>query len=186
MQTFLLVTGFFFVLLSAGGLVKMVAYKYLPLIGFVRLNGEFRIFAILCFIIIAAIELDKFIRQKNSFSGGIRIIYYLVELLLFIAISIGIYNAVHLEESVLYKWPVVLAENSRALRLKSFIDALSFYDLLWMQGTIQLFLLWGIKWCLRTGNFNALRNIVIADLVILDQDNIHLLLRDLSFFQRQG
>ena len=63
-QKFFMLAGLFFALLSLGGIFKVIAYKFVPFIGYVRLNGEFRIFSLMCFIIIAAIELDKFITAE--------------------------------------------------------------------------------------------------------------------------
>src|SRR5438045_6426973 len=40
-QKFFLYTGLIFLLLSSGGIFKMFAYKFIPLIGYVRLDGEF-------------------------------------------------------------------------------------------------------------------------------------------------
>ncbi len=66
-QKFLIVLGLLFGLLSSGGLITKIAHEHLPLIGYVRLVGEFRIFAIISFILVAAIELEKFTTQNNVF-----------------------------------------------------------------------------------------------------------------------
>ena len=58
--------------------------------------------------------------------------------------------------------------------LKSLIDAVTFYDTFWLQGLIQLFFLWGIKYCVRFEKWNLLRKIVIADMVIASLLNIPL------------
>jgi hypothetical protein len=165
-QKFLLVTGFLFALLSAGGIFKTFAYKFIPLIGYVRLNGEFRIFTLLAFIIIAAIELDKFIKQKNTFSGTIKWNYYLIEIILINCIIVSLYNVIHSKLSLLYGLNNILVQHTITLKLKILIDAVSFYDTFWIQGIIQLFLWWGIKWCLRFGNMNLLKQIVVADMII--------------------
>jgi hypothetical protein len=62
--------------------------------------------------------------------------------------------------------PVILSQNGLASTLKALINAISFYDTLWMQGIIQLFLLWGFKWCLIKKNWNLLRKIAVADMVL--------------------
>ncbi len=172
LQKFLLVTGLLFSLLSAGGIFKIFAYKFIPFIGYVRLNGEFRIFTLLCFIIISAIELDKFIRQKNTFNGTIKVIYYLIEIILIACILAGLYNAVTSKLSVLYGFNNIIHQSTIALTLKTLIDTISFYDTLWIQGTIQLLLLWCIKWCIKSSNMNLIIRIVVADLIIASVLNI--------------
>jgi hypothetical protein len=166
LQKFLLITGISFALLSTGGIFKTIAYKFIPLIGYVRLNGEFRIFALLCFILIASIELHKLIEEKKTFSGYLKWIYYAVEIILSAAIIFGIYKSISQKESFLYHISNISSASGLSIKLKSLIDSISFYDTLWIQGFIQLFLLWGIKWCLKFQNWQLLKNIVVADMVI--------------------
>ena len=165
-QRFLLVTGLFFLMLSAGGFFKTFAYKFIPLVGYVRLNGEFRIFALLCFILLASLELNKFIQDKRSFHGALKRIYYVIEILVFGAIIFGIYMAVSTHDSFISRRQEIMQAPAFSMKLKSFLDAISFYDTLWLQGTIQLFILWGIKWCLKFGNWNLLVKMVVADMII--------------------
>ena len=140
-QIFLLVTGLLFALLSAGGIFKTFAYKFIPFLGYVRLNGEFRIFTLLCFIIIAAIELDKFISKKNTFTNTIKWNYYIIEIILITCILVGFYESVTTKVSMVYGFKNILQQNTIALKLKTLIDAVSFYDTFWIQGSMQL-LLW--------------------------------------------
>ncbi|MDQ6757660.1 MAG: hypothetical protein M3004_12075, partial [Bacteroidota bacterium] len=165
-QKFLLITGIAFLLLSSGGIFKAFAYKFIPLIGYVRLNGEFVIFSLLCFIIIAGIELNRFIIEQKEFKGRIKWIYYAVEIILFGCVAFGLYKTINSKEGFLYSFKNIELQTGLAQKLKTLIDALSFYDALWLQGVIQLFLLWGIKWCVRENKWNVLVRIVIADMVI--------------------
>ncbi len=57
---FFLCSSLFFFILSAGGAFKLFVYKFLPLLGYVRVNGEFRIFTIIGLIIIAVMVMDEF------------------------------------------------------------------------------------------------------------------------------
>jgi hypothetical protein len=171
-QKYLLITGIVFALLSAGGIFKIFAYKSIPLIGYVRLNGEFRIFTLLCFIIVAAIELNKFINNKNTFTGNTKWIYYIAEILLFLCIISGLYNAIKTKYGLLYDLNNIFQQDTLSLKLKALIDAVSFYDTLWIQGIIQLFILWVIKYCLKFGNFNLLKQVVVADIIIASLLNI--------------
>ena len=79
LQKFFLATGIIFLLLSTGGIFKEFAYHFLPLLGYVRLNGEFRIFSIICFIIPAAIELHQYMKGEREPGKGFfpgQFIYY--------------------------------------------------------------------------------------------------------------
>ncbi len=165
-QTFLLIAGLSFALLSAGGIFKTLAYKFIPFIGHVRLNGEFRILSLLCFIILSAIELDNFIQRKNKFQGKITWIYYFVEIIVITSIIIGLYKATAVEDSFLYDINTIISQNSIALKLKALTDAITFYDTIWIQGIIQLFILWGIKWCIKFSRWDLLKKIVVADMII--------------------
>jgi hypothetical protein len=165
-QKFLLAMGCFFMLLSLGGIVKTFAYKFIPFIGYVRLNGEFRIFSLLCFILVAAMELDKFLKNKSRFEGAIKWIYYGIEIILFGCIIFGIRKSISTHGSFLYASKEIFAQHGLATKLKALIDSLSFYDTLWIQGFIQLFLLWGIKWCLKFRHWNVLKDILIADMIL--------------------
>jgi len=171
-QKFLFVTGLIFALLSSGAIFKTFAYHFIPFIGYVRLNGEFRIFSILCFIIIAAIELNKFIQQQNKFEGRIKWIYYILEIIVIAGICFGMYKAFSGKESFVYQLHELSTAKGFSSKLKTLIDTFSFYDTLWIQGIIQLFILWAIKWCLKFSNWNLLQKIVVADVIIACLFNI--------------
>ena len=172
LQKFLVIIGLLFALLSAGGIFKTLAYGFIPFIGYVRLNGEFRIFAIFCFILVACFEMDKYIQQKKNFTGAIQWIYYAIEILLFTAIVAGLYKAITNKESLFNNLQNIKAQQGISLKLKSLIDAISFYDTLWIQGFIQLMLLWGIKWCFRFKDWSLLKKIVVIDMVLACLINI--------------
>ncbi len=166
LQNFLLFTGLFFLLLSTGGIFKTIAYKFIPFIGYIRLNGEFRIFSIFCFMLIAAIELDKFIQEKKPFYGTIKWIYYGVEIIVIAAIAFGIYESVHTKQSIFYNTNILSAQQGLSSKLKALIDNISFYDTLWVQGFIQLFFLWVIKWAMGLRLWSLLKKMVVADVII--------------------
>ncbi len=165
-QKFLLITGLVFALLSAGGIFKTLAYKFIPLIGYVRLNGEFRIFAILCFILSAAFELYRYIKSKHTFSGKIKWLYYAIEIIVFAAIIFGLCEAIIDKESFIYDVTDITSQTGISLKLKTFIDAISFYDTLWIQGIIQLLLLKGIKRCLKLQDWQLLKKLVVVDMIL--------------------
>ena len=165
-QKFFLYTGFAFLLLSSGGIFKTFAYKFIPLISYVRLDGEFIIFSVLCFIVVAAIELNKFITEKKEFTRTIKWIYYTLEIIFFGCIAYGLYISISNKDGLLYSYKNISVQTGIALKLKTLVDAISFYDALWIQGIVQLFLLWGIKFCLREKRWILLVRIVVADVII--------------------
>lgn len=165
-KKFFLFTGLAFLLLSAGGIFKTFAWKFIPLISYVRLDGEFVIFSLLCFTVTAAIGLNNFITEKKEFKGGIKWIYYILEIILFACIAVGLYKTINSKEGFLYSFDNIAGQSGLSQKLKALIDAISFYDTLWLQGIIQLMILWGIKFCLRERRLNLLVRIVIADVII--------------------
>lgn len=165
-QKFFLITGILFLLLASGGIFKTFAYKFIPLISFVRLDGEFVIFSILCFIIIASIQLNKYITQDIKFEKSVKWIYYIFELIVFAIIVFGLYKMINAKQGLLYSLKNITAENEFSSKLKTLINAISFYDTLWMQGSIQLIILSCIKYSLRKQKWNLLVRVVIADVII--------------------
>ena len=170
-QKFLLVIGSLFVLLSTGGIFKTFAYKFIPFIGYVRLNGEFRIFSLLCFIIVAAIELDKFILQKTKFEGAIKRIFYVIAFILSTLTIFGLYKGLFDKQSFIFINN--LSKVSRFnFKLKALIDSITFYDTLWIQGLLQVTILFGIGWCIKFCKWNLLKKILIVDMIIASLLNI--------------
>lgn len=165
-QKFFFYAGIAFLLLSSGGIFKTFAYKFIPFIGYVRLDGEFIIFSLLCFILVSAIQLDRFITEKKDFKRTISWAYYAFEIILFTGIVFGLYKTVDAKEGLLYSLNNITSANGISLKLKTLIDSISFYDAIWIQGIFQLLLLWGIKFCIREKRWNVLVKLVIADVVI--------------------
>lgn len=171
-QKFFLFTGLGFFLLSMGGVFKLFAYDYLPLIGFVRLNGEFAIFALLCFILFSAFALNNFFETKATFSGALKIIYYVLELFFAGCIAWGLYKVNTTNESFVYGLKHLSTQTGMAQKLKFLLDHLSFYDTLWLQGIIQMLLLWFIKWCLANRHSARLLIVCITDIILASLLNI--------------
>lgn len=165
-QKFLTGTGVFFFLLSTGGIFQSFASKVLPLLGYVRLNGEFRIFAILCFILIAAIELDKYFKQEQKFAGLVKWIFYVIEWVIIGSLIWSTYHIISTKESFLYNISAMPRQGSIVHSIKFFIDNLSFYDCLWIQGCIQLLVSRFIKRSLESNNRSLLLKIIAADMII--------------------
>jgi len=165
-QKFLLITGGAFTLLSTGGIFKTFAFQFIPFIGYVRLNGEFRIFGLLCFIIIGAMALNQFIEQKKSFSGVIKWIYYLVGVALMTFTIFGLYIAINSKQSILVNISSINIQSGMTGKLKYLVDSITFYDTIFIQGFIQLFILFKIKQSIQLNKWDLLKNIVVADMIL--------------------
>ncbi|MEP6711696.1 MAG: hypothetical protein ABJA37_04725 [Ferruginibacter sp.] len=165
-QKFLFGAGLLFALLSTGGIFKIFAYKFIPFIGYVRLNGEFTIFALLCFILIAAIELNKFLAAKEKFINTVK---WITNLLQFVIGCLVIYSFIKIfttKESFLFQWQNITIQKGVTLKLKSLIDAIGFFDTIIIQGCIQLVLIQSLKYSLKLQRYSLLKKIVVVDMVL--------------------
>lgn len=133
-QKLLFLIFIFFFLLSLDGVIKNFFYNYLPLFGYVRLNGEFRIYAILSAILIAAIELNKLSKSK---SNVYKKVFYVITSLLIITLIYSLLNVTG-KEFFLFRLHNLSFTRSA---LKEFIDNLTFNDTLFIQTAIQLIIL---------------------------------------------
>lgn len=171
-QKFFLIAGIAFFLLSTNGIFKTAAYKWAPLIAYVRMNGEFAIFALFSFILTAAFSLNRFFKEKKSFTGSLKFLYYSLEILIAAAIVFGFYKMSQTHDSFIYKFNYIQAQQGIPQKLKVLLDSISFYDTCWIQGIIQMFLLWGIKWSLMKQHSGMLVKIVVAEMIMASLLNI--------------
>ncbi len=171
-EKLLLITGILFLLLSTGGIFKIFGYKFIPMIGYVRLNGEFRIISIFCFIIIACTQMNRSFAAGLRFEGSIARVYYGLKILLGIAIVTGLYQAFHSGQSIVLKGHDIFQLPGITAQMKGIIDSISFYDTLWIQGTLQMLFLWLIQRALRRNNKKLLIKVLITELVLAALMNI--------------
>lgn len=168
-QWFFLITGVVFLLLSTGGIFKTIVYYLLPMMSYVRLNGIYSGLSITCFILFAAIELNKYVMKNKPFAGSFKVVSYFLSAILIFCIAYGIVNAIQSRESIFYKWADI---QTAPLFAKAVVDGITFYDTLWIQGVIQIFFLWWIIFNLKKKRYHVLFYICIADMVIASLLNI--------------
>ena len=65
-QKVFLISGIIMLLLCLGGSVKVWIYNHLPLLRFIRTNGEFRVFPLLCFIVFLSFPLDAWLKEAQT------------------------------------------------------------------------------------------------------------------------
>lgn len=167
-QQLLLASAAFFFLLSVGGIFKHFAISYLPLIGYVRLSGEFRIFTLFSIILFAAIQLNKIIKGEIQLS--LRPYYYFLLALLGCALLYAVLEIAARHQSILVN-PLQTAGDWRQ-QLKMIIDHLTFQDTLLIQGMLQVIFLTIIVYALMKKHHLLLLRVVVAEMILVSLFNI--------------
>lgn len=167
---FYLLTGSFFLLLSFGGAIKYFALNYLPLIGYVRLNAEFRIFAIICFIISAIKSFDYFIYHKDQFQKTIKTILkslITISSLLFFSSLLYMFKPGNILD-VTTRYP----EKSWRELIKLVIHSLQFNETILIQSGIQTILLIFLWHSFKSTNLKKIVLITAIDLILATNFNL--------------
>ncbi|MEO6404032.1 MAG: hypothetical protein ABIY51_09260 [Ferruginibacter sp.] len=163
-QLFFLFVGLFFLLIAAGGRLTQLLYQ-LPLLGYVRLPGEYSVFALFAFILVGAFSLNNFI-QNESHRARLALLTRSFFVLIAAASSWAFIKILTSHDSLVYKSSLVNSTGPIAGKMKLIIDNISFYDALFLQGIIQLIMLAFIAQATSKKNFKKLLYIVVADLII--------------------
>lgn len=165
-QKFLFINGILFALLSSGGIFKSFAYDVLPMIGYVRLNGEFRIFSLICFILISAIELNKFLSLQKPISTALRTLMFAIGGILSALTLFSLFKVIGSQDSFLFKIDEIVRPQGIAAKLKLLVDKVSFWDTLLIQGIIQLIFLYLIWGSVSNINHNLLLKLTAINLIL--------------------
>ncbi len=156
---FFLITGSFFLILSSD--LMLPIYKHLPLVNYVRLNSEFRLFALLPFIIGGAIALnDGLLHHAPSLHRILRIFCILSGLSVVMAIG---YSFMGGERSLLNL--TTLNGNARAA-IKDLISGLNMADTFIIHGSIQLFIGLLMAKCVKAGDMKKLFHIAVLEIIV--------------------
>lgn len=155
----LMISAIVMLVLSSGGYIKGVLYSYLPLLTYIRTNGELRVFSILCFCIIAGYGLNKLeINGENIYLKFRKII----KILLLINVFIFFFALIKNYSSFLHLFSINLLSPLTAI--KGFINSLTFYNVLLISVTIQsIFILLLLT---AKANLKKIVLIIIADVII--------------------
>jgi hypothetical protein len=151
----------FFIFLAAGGIFKTVAYYALPLVGNVRLNGEFAYFVLVIAIFAGAFGLqqlladDKFKRSLKRLLGAFMILSLLATITALLIILLSPRSAIHAFGGS--------GDNFKST-VKELIDHLSFPDLLLISALILLASLLLIR--INLSSTRKIAVIVVLNLVI--------------------
>src|SRR6185295_1203688 len=155
----------FFILLSSGGIFKTVFYHVLPLLGYVRLNGEFTYFVILIILLLSASSLQLFILDEN-FKISIKKYAQWAKLFFLAVMIIGLLFILFQHSSIIYE--DIPFKNFKT-SIKNILDNLSFADLLFLNALIQFvtIVLLVIKYSNQKAFFVLTGNLVIITWLIL-------------------
>lgn len=161
----------FFILLSIPSPLQTFLYKTIPLLGYVRLPGEFRIFALFGLIIIASAWLDIVLKnpgKQESIQTGSKILLGIFLLVMILSL----YQILANQKSILFivSFPKDVTETRSILKLLA--DSLTLYDLLFLQSIIQILLLFIIKKSMRSATRSLLLFACIADIFFTSNINL--------------
>ncbi len=145
--------------LSSGGYIKGVLFSYLPFLKYIKTNGEFRVFCILCFSIIAGSGLNELEINPQKIYLQFR---KTIQLLLLISLSIFCFALIKSFSSFMQLF-TINAEHPAA-SIKDFLNKLTFYNVLLISAIIQLIVI--IFLFKANANTKQIVKIIVADLII--------------------
>jgi hypothetical protein len=151
----------FFIFLSAGGIFKTVAYYALPLVGNVRLNGEFAYFVLIIGILAGACGLQKLLMDDN-FKTSLKRLLGVFMILSLLAAIIAVLMIVLPPGSTFHQF--TRSGDNFGSTIKTMIDRLSFADLLLVSALILLSTLLLVR--LNLSSTRKIAGIIVLNLVV--------------------
>jgi len=160
--------GFLFAALSAGGWFKALAYYTLPGIGFVRLNGEFRIFSILAWLIAAGFSLQFL--WTNWEKVQVQVVRRLnwISSIVFLFVLVGLFQWWPLDHAVEGNPSINPNDVTITGRIKQWIDALTLADAWLIQAIITAFAVITIGWALQQKKTKWMLFLVIGQAILFN------------------
>ena len=165
-KKFLLWNGIIFMILSSSWAFSV--YKYLPLIQYVRLNAEFRLFSLFSLILAGGIHAEEMLKI-NSFGltkilKGLRIV--ILGSLIFAIITIAFtHNSALFADFNGKKLPVKEI-------IKSFIHSISVYDGIIIQGLVQFLIAGWMIPLIYQQKYSRLFIVIAAEMIIATMLNL--------------
>lgn len=150
------------ILLATRGQFEFDIFKNLPLLAYIQTNGEFRVFGLLCFIILAGFGLDKLLKQDAktllNYTGLLKL-FGLLSLLLFVGVFIFFFSQINSE------FDAVKSSGLLTEKIKTFLQNATIIFLLisiFITGTIC----WISFWLIRRKKYFLIIPLIILDLII--------------------
>ncbi|MDQ3681994.1 MAG: YfhO family protein [Bacteroidota bacterium] len=119
LQVIFFTAGLLMLFLSMGGQIKKIVYDNLPGLAWIRINGEFRVFVIFCFLLCGSFELEKFLKSENQ-----SVLYFKNLLKALLALSLLAIIILLIFTNQIYTFPS--GEQTITGQIKDFIDQISF------------------------------------------------------------
>jgi hypothetical protein len=135
-QIIFLIAGGIMLLLSLGDSFKDLIYSHLPLLKFIRTNGEYRIFSIFSFIIVASFPFGKLL--TTGLGDGFNKVLFAF---MIICLCIILWIITHQSETILFSSASFVQSHSLVNKMKWWIDNLTLSDRLLINAVILLSLL---------------------------------------------
>lgn len=149
---FHLLLGIIFLILSSDFFLPV--FQRIPLLKFIRLNGELRIFSILSFVLAAFVQLSEIWKMQEE--KKLAKVLWVLETLLFVScFATGIFAL-----------PILSAKLKLLPDVKSFLDSMSFSDMVFVQSLLLIGLNIAMIKSLGMRNKKALMWLVLADMAI--------------------
>ncbi len=157
-----IIIGSIFFLFALGGDIKHLLYNHLPGLSYIRINGEFRMFTILCFCIAGGYNLNYLLDNLHVevFQKHLKIVgrYFLMALVVFFLIVLGnTLTDIHLKES---SFKVSISS------LKEFLHNLSFKDCLLISTVIAIIFISTFLVLIKKKLFRLIPFLIILDVTI--------------------
>ncbi len=162
---FFLFTALFFLFISTNSLLQAKVYQFLPLINYVRLPAEFRIFGLFCLMLFGCKQLNDFLTNNNSFKIS-KAIVAILSIITLILLTICIGYIVFTKNSLIFHSTEVLQQFGTINRAKAVITQLSLYDTIVLQGAIATLILLAIAKAIKKNNGKLIVLIAIIDIAV--------------------
>lgn len=157
-----LIAGLFMLVLCVGGDFKIALYERLPLLNFIRTNGEFRVFTILCFCISAGFSLEQLITNKSFKQYFLKIL----KALLIIVSSITIILIIVSVSDIRSNLSLLNNVAGTTSKIKWFLDEGSFKFFFLISAFLSSVVLVASIYFVKKNKFMLLFFCIIIDLVI--------------------
>jgi len=157
-----LIAGLLMLILCLGGNFKIFLYERLPLLNYVRTNGEYRVFSIVCFCISVGFSLDQLVinnRFNHYFLKILNFVWFIILLLLIVLFFIAAPD-IHIVSTQLSFISGIAA------KIKWFLDNGSFRFFFLCSVFFAIILLSPALYFLKKRKYACVSFCIIADLVV--------------------
>lgn len=154
-------SGLFFLYLSSDLPFSVTVRNQIPLIGFVRLNAVFRLFALISFLIIGVNSLQHFIQNRKRIPIQWKCIFIGLAIAFIIIFLYGIFNTNSLSLN-----PFLSGANLSNIELKGILDSLDIFFFITTASATSLTLLIGVGYSLGKMKWEYLLYIGVFDVFL--------------------